>query len=133
MTKVVVVGAGLGGVSVAYELRESLAKDVSIEVIGEGTEFNFVSSNPWVALGSRKREDVVMPIDELFKKHHIAFSGAGVKTILAAQNRLELNSGNFVDYDYLVICTGPKLDWSAVPGSGPEAGGSFSVCTADHA
>lgn len=133
MTKVVVVGAGLGGVSVAYELRESLPKEAVVEVIGEGAEFNFVPSNPWVALGSRKRDDVVMPIAELFKKHHIGFSGAGVKSILADKNRLELNSGDTVDYDYLVICTGPKLDWSTVPGSGPEAGGSHSVCTVDHA
>ncbi|RUO48542.1 NAD(P)/FAD-dependent oxidoreductase [Pseudidiomarina donghaiensis] len=133
MSKVVVVGAGLGGVSVAYELREKLAKGTDILVIGEGSEFNFVPSNPWVALGSRKREDVVMPIGELFHKRDINFSAAGVKTINADQNSLELNSGEHIDYDYLVLCTGPKLAWENVPGAGPEAGGSHSVCTVDHA
>lgn len=51
MAKVVVVGTGLGGVSVAYELREKLTKDTDILVIGEGSEFNFVPSNPWLTWG----------------------------------------------------------------------------------
>jgi sulfide:quinone oxidoreductase len=46
MAKVIVIGAGLGGVSVAFELREVLSKQHSVMVIGEGEEFNFVPSNP---------------------------------------------------------------------------------------
>jgi sulfide:quinone oxidoreductase len=37
-----------------------------------------------------------------------------------------------VEYDYLVITTGPKLAFDEVPGSGP-AGHTVSVCTVDHA
>ncbi|CUA85588.1 hypothetical protein [Pseudidiomarina woesei] len=48
MAKVVVVGTELGGVTVAYELREKLTKGTDILVIGEGSEFNFVPSNPWL-------------------------------------------------------------------------------------
>lgn len=133
MTSVVVVGAGLGGVSVAYELRQALPKNTDIMVIGEGKEFNFVPSNPWVALGSRQRDDVVVPIDTLFAKRDIKFSPAGVAAIDANQNQLELHSGELIDYDYLVLCTGPKLAWESIPGAGPEAGGSHSICTVDHA
>lgn len=133
MARVTVVGAGLGGVSVAFELREKLPKQAPITVIGEGAEFNFVPSNPWVALGTRKRDDVVMPIGDFFSKRNIEFSPAGVKEIHAAENRLTLNDGSQHDYDYLVLCTGPKLDFAAVDGAGPEAGGSQSICTVDHA
>ncbi|RWU09194.1 NAD(P)/FAD-dependent oxidoreductase [Pseudidiomarina gelatinasegens] len=133
MARVIVVGAGLGGVSVAFELREKLPKQAQITVVGEGAEFNFVPSNPWVALGTRKRDDVVMPIGDFFSKRNIEFSPAGVKEIHAAENRLTLNDGSQHDYDYLVLCTGPKLDFAAVEGAGPEAGGSQSICTVDHA
>jgi len=48
------------------------------------------------------------------------------------QNRITLESGDTVDYDYLVITTGPKLAFDEVEGSGP-AGHTLSVCTVGHA
>jgi len=36
-------------------------------------------------------------------------------------------------YDYLVNATGPKLNFGATPGLGPEEGHTVSVCTPDHA
>jgi len=38
-----------------------------------------------------------------------------------------------VPYDYLINATGPKLNFAATKGLGPDAGNSVSVCTADHA
>ena len=133
MAKVIVIGAGLGGVSVAFELREVLSKQHSVMVIGEGEEFNFVPSNPWVALGSRTREQVVMPIASIFSKHDIAFNGSGVAHIDAEQRKLKLGDDTEKDYDFLVLCTGPKLAFETVPGAGPEQGFTESICTVDHA
>ncbi|RUO76798.1 NAD(P)/FAD-dependent oxidoreductase [Pseudidiomarina taiwanensis] len=133
MTNVTVVGAGLGGVSVAFELRERLGKDVSIDVIGESDEFNFVPSNPWVALGTRTRDEVVMPIDKYFGKRKIGFSSAGVTAIDAEQKKLTLGDGSVRDYDYLVLCTGPRLAFENIEGAGPEQGFTHSICTVDHA
>ena len=132
MANVIVIGAGLGGVSVAFELREKLPEATTIEVIGEGAEFNFVPSNPWVALGTRTRDDVVMPIAKYLTKRGVAFSPAGVAAIDAANNQLTLGDGSHRAYDYLVICSGPRLAFEAVEGSGPE-GFSQSICTVDHA
>ncbi|MFC0445622.1 NAD(P)/FAD-dependent oxidoreductase [Pseudidiomarina halophila] len=133
MSHILVAGAGLGGVSVAFELREKLPKSVTIEVIGEGSEFNFVPSNPWVALGSRTREQVTMPIDDIFAKHKIEFNGSGIASIDAVQKQVSLGDGSQRDYDYLVLCTGPKLAFENVPGAGPEDGFTQSICTVDHA
>jgi sulfide:quinone oxidoreductase len=133
MSKVIVVGAGLGGVSVAFELREKLSATVDIEVIHEGNEFNFVPSNPWVALGSRTREQVVLPIAPIFDKHHIGFNSSGVKRIDTVHKQLTLGDGSQKDYDFLVICSGPKLAFEQVPGAGPEHGYTQSICTVDHA
>ena len=48
------------------------------------------------------------------------------------RNQVELTDGQMVDYDYLVIATGPKLAFDEVPGLGP-AGHTQSVCTVEHA
>jgi len=37
-----------------------------------------------------------------------------------------------LSYDYLINATGPKLNFAATPGLGPE-GNSLSVCTPGHA
>ncbi|MFX5873850.1 NAD(P)/FAD-dependent oxidoreductase, partial [Acinetobacter baumannii] len=45
---------------------------------------------------------------------------------------IELNDGSFVDYDYLVIATGPELAFDEIPGFGPDAH-TQSICATDHA
>ncbi len=44
-----------------------------------------------------------------------------------------MNDGKTVDYDYLVIATGPKLAFDEVEGLGPHGGHTYSVCHVDHA
>ena len=53
MAKIVVIGAGIGGMSAAYELREALGKAHEITLVGQGPEFGFTPSNPWLAVGWR--------------------------------------------------------------------------------
>jgi sulfide:quinone oxidoreductase len=55
-----------------------------------------------------------------------------VSAIDAPASRLTLADGTVVEYDYLVITTGPKLAFDEVPGLGPTAN-THSVCTHEHA
>lgn len=50
--KMIVLGAGISGVPMAYELRERLGRSADITVVSESEFFQFVPSNPWVAVGS---------------------------------------------------------------------------------
>ena len=43
-----------------------------------------------------------------------------------------MDNGESVNYDYLLITTGPKLAFDEIPGAGPE-GYTHSICTIDHA
>jgi sulfide:quinone oxidoreductase len=86
-----------------------------------------------VAVGWRKRDEIVLKIAPQLERKGIDFVGHAVTRIDAEGNRLEVDGGDTIAYDYLVITTGPKLSFDEVPGAGPHNGHTQSVCTVDHA
>ena len=132
MAHIVILGAGTGGMPAAYEMKAAVGKKHEVTVINERDYFQFVPSNPWVAVGWRERKDITMPIDKYLKKKNINFIAQRVDKIDAANNKLELGNGETVNYDYLIIATGPRLAFEEVQGSGPE-GHTESICVTDHA
>ena len=135
MAHIVVLGAGLGGMPMAYEMRELARRDDKVTVVSDAPRFHFVPSNPWVAVDWRKRSDIEIDIAAPFKRKGIEFIPVGARRVHPAENRIELDDGRSVPYDYLVIATGPKLAFDEVPGLGPAASGGHtqSVCHVDHA
>ncbi len=132
MAKVVVLGAGLGGTLMAYEMKAELGANDSIAVIGQGPRYHFVPSNPWVAVGWRDREEVEIDIGAVMARRGIGYHEQGAARVHPAENRVELTDGNSVDYDYLVLATGPELAFDEIPGLGPQ-GFTQSICHVDHA
>jgi sulfide:quinone oxidoreductase len=51
MAHVFVLGAGLGGTIMAYELRDQLGPDDTTTVVTKDPTYHFVPSNPWIAVG----------------------------------------------------------------------------------
>ena len=132
MANVVFIGAGLGGMAGAYEMRDALGAAHQVTVINERENFQFVPSNPWRAVGWRETEQISFPIRPYLEKKGIAFIAKRVDEIDPVNQRVILNDGQQVDYDYLVIATGPRLAFEEIPGAGPH-GFTQSVCTLDHA
>lgn len=132
MAHVVVLGAGLGGTIMAYELREALGASHRVSVVNKGTKFSFVPSNPWVAMGWRDCKDVEVDLSEVFARRHIDFFPQGAERVHPDEKRVTLSDGANLAYDYLVIGTGPELAFDEIPGFGPEAA-TQSVCHIDHA
>ena len=122
MATIIVLGAGLGGMAAAYEIRAAVGKDHAITVIGESPHFNFTPSNPWVAIGWRKPADIRLDAGPALKKHAIDFIDMPAASVLPAQNQVRLVDGRVLDYDYLVIATGPRLAFDEVPGPRPALG-----------
>jgi sulfide:quinone oxidoreductase len=133
MAHIVILGAGIGGMPAAFEMRELLPKQHKVTVINSLDYFQFVPSNPWLAVGWRKRDDVILQIKPLLERKGIDFMAKAVTKINADASSLELEGGESVAYDYLVITTGPKLSFEEVPGSGPNGGHTHSICTVGHA
>jgi sulfide:quinone oxidoreductase len=133
MAHIVVMGAGIGGMPAAYELRSLLPKEHKVTVVSATDFFQFTPSNPWVAVGWRDRASITLQIAPLLERKGIAFIPKAVTAIDPAGSQLTLDGGQTLGYDYLVITTGPKLSFEEVPGAGPNGGHTHSVCTVGHA
>jgi len=133
MAHIVIMGAGIGGMPTAYELKAKLGNNHRITVVNAIDYFQFVPSNPWLAVGWSKREKITFPIRPYLEKKSINFIAQPVTKIDAEQNSLQLADGQTLNYDYLVIATGPKLSFDEVAGAGPHGGYTQSICTVDHA
>ena len=133
MAHVVVLGAGLGGAIMAYEMKEQLRPEDRITVITRDPTYHFVPSNPWIAVGWRERDDITVDLAPTMAKKGIAFRTTPARKVHPAENRVELDDGSSVDYDYLIIATGPDLAFDEIEGLGPHGGHTQSVCHVDHA
>lgn len=132
MAHIVILGAGVGGVAAAYEIREAVRAEDDVTVISNNEFFQFTPSNPWVAVRWRKPEDIKVAMRPIFEKKDIKFISVGASRVHPDSNEIELSDGQRIPYDYLVIATGPRLAFDEVEGLGPEAN-TASVCTTDHA
>ncbi len=132
MAHILIMGAGIGGMPMAYEMRENARPEDRVTVISREPKFHFVPSNPWVAVNWRKREEIEIDIGKALAKKKIDFLAATVKRVHPEHSQLELEDGSRIDYDFLVIATGPKLAFDEVQGLGP-GGNTHSICHVQHA
>lgn len=133
MAHVVIIGASTGGLPAAYDVRAVLGKGHDVTVIASSDTFSFVPSNPWVAVGWRTRQDTCFPLAPYLARQGIALIPRPAVELRPDENKVVVEGGEEVNYDYLIIATGPKLAFDEVPGLGPHGGHTHSVCTIDHA
>jgi len=145
MSRVVVLGAGIAGHTAALLLKRKLPREHSVTVVSPKPTYNWIPSNIWVGVGMLKPEEVVFELAPVYQRHGITFRQARAVEIWPEGGAAEaspyvvvesagpdVGERSRVPYDYLVNATGPRLNFGATPGLGPEAN-TLSVCTADHA
>jgi len=133
MAHIVILGAGIGGLPAAYEMKAAVGSRHEVTVINASELFQFVPSNPWIGVGWRDRTDITLPLESILKPKGINFICKFVTHINPEQKLLQLDNGESVNYDFLIIATGPKLAFEEVSGLGPVNGFTHSICTLDHA
>ena len=132
MSRVLILGGGVAGISAAYEIREALGKSHEVTVVSKAPYFQFTPSNPWVAVKWRTREDITVDLASTLPRHGVKFVHAAAEKVLPEENAVRLSNGETMGYDYLVITTGPELAFDEIEGLGPE-GFTQSVCDVEHA
>ncbi|TAM51708.1 MAG: NAD(P)/FAD-dependent oxidoreductase [Paraburkholderia sp.] len=132
MAQIVILGAGLGGLSMAFTMRKAVRSQDRVTLVSDDTHFHFVPSNPWVAVHWRTRDDVSVELQPVLAKKDIGFDATGAKRVHPERNEIELTDGRTLAYDYLIVATGPKLAFDEVEGLGPQ-GNTVSICQIDHA
>ncbi|MBS0241408.1 MAG: FAD-dependent oxidoreductase [Proteobacteria bacterium] len=133
MAHIVVMGAGLAGAIMAYEMKGQMRREDKLTVVTKDPIYHFVPSNPWVAVGWRTRNAVEVDLAPTFARLGIDFKAVPVAKVDPQANALELDDGSRLSYDYLIIATGPELAFDEIEGLGPLGGFTTSICHVDHA
>jgi len=146
MARVVILGAGIAGHTAALHAQRLLGKKNEIIVITPNSNYNWIPSNIWVGVGKMSKEQVIFPLAPVYKRKGIEFHQGLAKKIypegdastqspfveIAYTDPLKAEQVGRIEYDFLVNATGPKLNFAATEGLGPD-GHTVSVCTAGHA
>jgi sulfide:quinone oxidoreductase len=146
MARLLILGAGIAGHTAAMHARRKLGKKHTVTVISPNSKWNWIPSNIWVGTGLMKPGQVTFPLAPVYKKLGVEFIQAKAMSIhpegdtddpnpyVMAEYTSAGEAGQpvKVNYDYLINATGPKLNFDATKGLGPDKN-SLSVCTAGHA
>ncbi len=112
--RVVVLGAGFGGLELSTRLSDALGDEADVVLIDKSDGFVFGFSKLDVMFGRTTAAAVLHPYADLVKPG-VRFVQAGVRSIDPVTRRVETDAGSF-DADVLVVALGADLDPGATPG-----------------
>ncbi|MGD9904907.1 MAG: NAD(P)/FAD-dependent oxidoreductase [Vicinamibacterales bacterium] len=146
MGRLLVLGAGIAGHTAAMHARRRLGRNHDVVVVSPNSDWNWIPSNVWVGTGYMRPEQVTFPLAPVYASQGIGFHQARAVSLhpdgderharpfvtVEATTDADRGRRDELEYDYLINATGPRLNFTATPGLGPD-GHSLSVCTSGHA
>src|SRR6056297_136488 len=116
MKKIVILGAGTGGTTMANKLRKTLSRDEwEITILDNDKTHYYQPGFLFIPFGIYNRDDVIKPKAD--------FIPSGVKMIFQSidkiepeNNRVLLEGGQVLNYDYMILATGTNIDPDETPG-----------------
>ena len=138
MARIVVLGAGFAGQTAALYLGKALGRDHEITVVNASDHFYFIPSFVWVGTGRMAPARTRFPLKPVLDRFRVRFVHGMAKALDPVEQWVRVERGGSagdlrLDYDYLLVATGPKLNFAGTPGLGPHGGHSQSICTLPHA
>ena len=125
--RVLIVGGGAAGISVAARVSRALGKAAHMAIIEPSSDHYYQPG--WTLVGggtfrleaTRRRESTLIP-------RHTTWLQDSVVSFDPDNHQVETAGGQRIGYDYLVVAAGLQIDWHKVQGL-PEAVGHDGVCS----
>src|SRR3989344_780802 len=128
MPKVLILGAGFGGVRCALDLEKN-SKDLEIIIVDKNNYHTFQPALYEVAsafyIGDNFREQrfnfqkikrsAAVPFGEIFQNRNIKFMQAEVKSVDVNAKSVSFTSGEVMNFDYLVLALGSETNYFGIP------------------
>lgn len=125
--RIVIVGGGAAGISVAARLSRALGKNANIAIIEPSSDHYYQPG--WTLVGggtfrleaTRRQESTLIP-------RHVIWLQDSVVAFDPDNHSVETAKGQRIGYDYLVVAAGLQINWNKVEGL-PESIGRGGVCS----
>ena len=129
-SRILVLGAGFGGLELATILSEELGEDADVVLIEKGDAFVFGYSKLDVMFGRETPDAVRLPYRD-FVKPGVRFANETITAIDPENRGVTTDAGEY-EADVLVVALGADYDMGSTPGLA-EAGNEFySVAGAER-
>lgn len=129
--RLVILGAGYGGLLTAVEIEEKMkySDDIEIVIVDKNDYHQYLHLAYEIITGSKKVSDVTVPLKELLEKRKIQFFQATVQEIDLANKVVKTNNGD-LSYYKLVIALGSEPNYHRIKGAEEH---SFCVSSVEAA
>lgn len=107
MTSVTILGSGFAALTAARKLRAA-DKSLEITLIAPKPELVFLPSLIWLPSGQRKPDDIIIPLDNFFRRNNITYVQGAVES-LDEGGRVVRSTGGEIRNDGLIIGTGGRF------------------------
>ena len=129
-TRVVILGAGFGGLELATSLSEGLGDDVDVTLIDRSDAFVFGFSKLDVMFGRTTLDAVRLPYRQIARPG-VRFLQQTV-TAIDPEARSVTTDGGVHEADVLVVALGADYDFDATPGLAEGGNEFYSVAGAER-
>ena len=127
-SRVVIVGAGFGGLQAAQSLANT---ETEVILIDRHNYHTFIPLLYQVATAQLAPEQVAIPIRNLLRRaKNVSFLQAEVEQVDFTTQEIKINRRQIIPYDYLVLATGSRSQFFGVKGAKEQA---FELKTLSHA
>ena len=126
MPHITVVGAGFGALTAVRKLRKA-DKNCHIDLVAPKAEFVYFPGTIWIPTKLRKPEDLIIDLENFFRRMNVTFHAAEATGLKDAGRRLETTAGD-ISNDGLIIASGgqfirklPGIEHAIIPCGGISA------------
>ena len=120
--RVLVLGAGFGGLELTSILSENIGPDLDLTIIDKSDSFYFGFSKLDVMFGNKPPESVKIPYSNI-RKQGVTFCQESITAIDPVAKKVTTNAGSY-EADVIVVALGADYDLDATPGLA-EGGNEF--------